>query len=274
MQLDAALEKLAHRPAAPFDLAELALALARDEYPDLDVAAYLLMLAGMAHEARRLVRRGDLKTRVERFRRCLFFDLGFRGNARDYYDPRNSYLNDVIERRMGIPITLSIVAIAIGKQSGLDVRGVGLPGHFIVKAVENEQEILFDPFHGGRLLEPADCEVLVAQCTSAPFVANPETLREAPLQMVLLRMLNNLRGIYAKRGDNVRLARVLGRMCQLQPADANLRRELGAALTECGEPGRAIDHFRAALQLTQDPDAAAQVRDWLARAEGEVSRWN
>src|SRR5207245_2321666 len=124
---------------------ELALGLARDEYPDLDVEAYLSELAGMAHEAARYLR-GGLEARVTGLCRYLFHEMGFRGNQQDYYDPRNSYLNQVLDRRTGIPIALSVVAMAVGNRAGLEVVGVGLPGHFVVKAVADGQEILFDPF--------------------------------------------------------------------------------------------------------------------------------
>src|SRR5580704_10046281 len=144
MNLDHALNLLARDPTAPLDLAELALKLARDEYPDLDVEAYLGELDGMAREARTYLR-GSLPTRVHGFCRFLFHELGFRGNAQTYYDPRNSYFNEVLDRRTGIPISLSAVAIAIANRAGLQVAGVGLPGHFIAKAVGDGQEVFFDP---------------------------------------------------------------------------------------------------------------------------------
>src|SRR5262245_50935344 len=156
MNLDTALARLASDPRAPLDLAEVALALAADEYPGLDAEAYLAELRGMAHEAEGLLR-GKLEARVAGLCRYLFDGLGFRGDQRDYYDPRNSYLNEVLDRRVGIPITLSAVAMAVGARAGLEVVGVGLPGHFVAKAVERRaggvsppREVIFDPFHGGR----------------------------------------------------------------------------------------------------------------------------
>src|SRR4051812_36293215 len=120
MNLDVALEQLAHDPTAPLDVAELALELARDEYPNLDVEAHLSELAAMAHEAQAYLR-GGLPARVAGLCRYLFHEMGFRGNTQHYYDPRNSYLNQVLERRLGIPITLSIVTMAVGNRAGLDV---------------------------------------------------------------------------------------------------------------------------------------------------------
>ena len=116
MNLDAALALLARDAATPLDLAELALLLAREEYPDLDVEAYLSELNGMAHEARTYLR-GPLPARVHGLCRYLFHEMGFRGNVQEYYDPRNSYLNQVLDRRTGIPITLSALAMTIAARA-------------------------------------------------------------------------------------------------------------------------------------------------------------
>src|SRR6516162_6215259 len=118
MNFNAALDLLARHPASPLDLAELALSLARDEYPDLDVEASLCELDGMAHEASAYLR-GSLKAQVEGLCRYLFHEMGFRGNTQAYYDPRNSYLNQVLERHTGIPISLAALAMAVGNRAGL-----------------------------------------------------------------------------------------------------------------------------------------------------------
>src|SRR5437879_13313428 len=125
MNLDEALGQLALEPAAPLDLAELALHLARDEYPDLDVDAHLSELRGMAHEVQSYLR-GSLEARVTGLCRYLFHDMGFRGNQEAYYDSRNSYFNEVLDRMTGIPITLSALAMAVGRRAGLQVAGIGL----------------------------------------------------------------------------------------------------------------------------------------------------
>src|SRR5262249_9944355 len=146
MDFTSALEQLAADPAAPLDAAEVALLLASDEYPDLDCAAYLDRVDALADVLRPRLP-GNLEERVRHLGQFLFDGQGFVGNAEQYYDPRNSYLNEVIDRRLGIPITLSVLAIAVGQRAGLDVEGVALPGHFIVQASEGEERVLFDPFH-------------------------------------------------------------------------------------------------------------------------------
>jgi regulator of sirC expression with transglutaminase-like and TPR domain len=273
MDLDHTLAILARDPRAPFDLAELALHLAREEYPDLDVEAYLAEIAGMAREARHYVR-GNLEARVAGLCRYLFHEMGFHGNKETYYDPRNSYLNQVIDRRTGIPISLAAVAEAIGSRVGLSVVGVGLPGHFVAKAMEGGQEVVFDPFHGGRLLRPEDCEILVQQVTGVPFRATPEALAELPLGLVVQRMLANLKAIYLRQGDFPRAARVIGRLTQLAPADPLHQRDLGIALLQAGQPGKAIRHFSAFLESAPGSAEAETVRKLLGRARADVGRWN
>jgi regulator of sirC expression with transglutaminase-like and TPR domain len=273
MNLDTALTLLSHTPDAPLDLAELALSLARDEYPSLDVEAYLSELDGMAHEARMHLR-GGLAARVKGLCRYLFHDMGFRGNQQDYYDARNSYLNDVLDRRTGIPITLSAVTMAVGQRAGLDVVGVGLPGHFIAKAVEGDEEVLFDPFHGGRRLTPEKCQRLVEQVTGIPFEVNREALRAVPLGAIVLRMLNNLKGVYLRTGDYARAARIIERLRQLSPDDPLQRRDLGATLLQAGQAGQAIDHLQAYLAASPEAGDADTVNQLLAQARASVARWN
>jgi regulator of sirC expression with transglutaminase-like and TPR domain len=273
MNLDAALEHLARDPRAPLDLAELALGLARDEYPQLDAEAYLAEIDGMAHEARRYLR-GALESQVTGLCRYLFHEMGFRGNDRDYYDPRNSYLNQVLDRRTGIPISLSAVVMAVGGRAGLEVQGVGLPGHFIVKAVRGGRAELFDPFHGGRRLSVEACETLVRQVTGEPFRVTAEGLAAVPLGAIVTRMLNNLKAVYLKGGDFPRAVRVMERLRLLDPADALQRRDLGTSLLHAGQPGKAIDHLKAYLAAAPQAADAAVVRQLLGRARRQVAEWN
>jgi regulator of sirC expression with transglutaminase-like and TPR domain len=273
MNLDAALALLSEDMAAPLDVAEVALRLGQDEYPDLDVEAYLGEIKAMAHEAKGYVR-GSLEARVHGLCRYLFHDLGFHGNTQEYYDPANSYLHLVLERRTGIPISLSAVTMAIGSRVGLNIRGVGLPGHFVVKAVENGQEIIFDPFHGGRVLTAVDCENLVRQVTGQDFRAGEETFQAMPLGFMVLRMLNNLKGIYLKGNDYARAIRVMERMIQLQPDEPDLRRDLGTSLLHAGQAGRAIDHLADYLAAFPKADDADVVRLLLKEARAYVAGLN
>jgi regulator of sirC expression with transglutaminase-like and TPR domain len=272
-RVDAILEQLARDPAAPLDIAEVALLLARDEYPQLDIEGYLSELNALAHEAKNYAR-GNFTARVDGLCRYLFHELGFRGNKKSYYDPRNSYFNQVLDRRTGIPITLAAVMMALGQRVGLQVVGVGLPGHFVVQCQGGAQDILIDPFHGGRRLTLTDCAHLVRQATGVPFDAAHAELPVIPLGLIVQRMLNNLKGIYLQGEDWPRAIRVLDRLRQLQPHDIQHRRDLGMCLARHGQPGKAIDHLQAYLQAVPEAEDAATIQQILLAATRDVARWN
>jgi regulator of sirC expression with transglutaminase-like and TPR domain len=273
MELDSALAQLSGEPNPPLDLAELALWLARDEYPDVDIEAYLSELSGIAHEAKSYMR-GRLECRVSGLCRYLFHDMGFHGNTHEYYDPLNSYLNLVLDRRTGIPITLSLVAMAVGSRAGLHMEGIGLPGHFVVKACEDQREVVFDPFHGGRQLTLTDCENLVHQATGMSFQATVQHLAGASLRAIVIRMLTNLKAIYMRQEDFCRAARVIGRLQQVNPEDVEQRRDLGLCLLQAGHPGQAIDHLSAYLAVCPDSCDAESTQQWLNQAWKDVGTWN
>jgi regulator of sirC expression with transglutaminase-like and TPR domain len=272
LKLTIALQALAGDPWAPLDLAEVALLLARDEFPNLDVEAYLSELNAISHEAP--PRRGHLAHQVQALCRYLFHDMGFRGNQRNYYDPRNSYFNLVLERRTGIPITLSAVTMAIGQRAGLNLVGVGLPGHFIVKAIDDSQEVLIDPFHGGRILSLGDCENLVHQTTGVAFEATALALQPMPLGLIVQRMLGNLKAIYLQAEDWPRCIRTLERLRVLMPEDVVLRRDLGICLLRHGQPGKAIGHLRSYVGKVPEAGDVKQVEQLLRDAIKLVARWN
>jgi len=273
MDIDEVLNLLARAPATPIDIAELALHLARDEYPDLDVEAYLSEVNALAHEAGRFVR-GDFDARVAGLCRYVFHDMGFRGNVKEYYDPRNSYFNQVLERRTGIPITLSAVVMAVGRRVGLDVVGVGLPGHFIVKIIGDGRDALVDPFHGGRRITPHDCGILVQQVTGQEFEATPDALEPLPLGLMAQRMLGNLKGIYLQREDFVRAVRVMERARQLNPRDSIQCRDLGVCYLRLEKPGKAIDLLAAYLTAFPEAEDAKTVGELLKQARRLVAGMN
>jgi regulator of sirC expression with transglutaminase-like and TPR domain len=274
MNLNDALTLLVRNPSADVDLAEVALLVAREEYPTVDVEATLGELAALAHDVQYRLR-GPLAARVATLCHYLFHELGFRGNTQNYYDPRNSYFNEVLDRRLGLPITLSLVAMSVGARAGLSVVGVGLPGHFIAKAVAaDEEEVLFDPFHGGRRLTPFECESLVEQVTGSRFQVTPETMMPASPHAISARLLTNLKGVYLRTNDFARAARITQRLCQLLPDDPQQRRDLGVALLYSGKPGQSLHHLGAYLQAQPAADDAETVRQMLQKAQGDIARWN
>ncbi len=159
--------RLLEQPQERVPLAEAALHIARTEYPALDVAPYLERLAEMSRVvAGRLGAARDIYSQLEAINAHLFGELGFRGNQQGFYDPRNSFLNDVLEQRTGIPITLSVVYIDVGRRLGLPLAGVGLPGHFLVGYRGDGREIYIDPFHQGLLLTREDCAGRLRNCSA------------------------------------------------------------------------------------------------------------
>jgi regulator of sirC expression with transglutaminase-like and TPR domain len=234
---------------------------------------YVARLDDLAGQARPHLA-GDLEQRVGGLSHFLFDELRFRGNVQNYYDPANSYLNRVLDRRLGLPITLSVVTMAVAARAGLTVVGIGLPGHFVAKAVDGSQEVIFDPFHGGQILSPCDCELLVQQVTGQPFAATRAALEPIPPGLLVRRMLTNLKTVYLKQKDFARAARTVGRIRQLAPEDPIERRDHGICLLHAGQPGRAIDLLTGYLEVAPHSPDAAKVDGLLKRARVEVARWN
>jgi regulator of sirC expression with transglutaminase-like and TPR domain len=273
MNLDDVLLRLAADGDADFDVAEVALLLARDEYPRLDVPAYLDQLRDLARDARNHIG-GDRAEQLAGLCRYLFHEIGLRGNAKDYYDPRNCYLSDVLDRLTGIPITLSVVMIAVGQRLGLPLTGLGLPGHFVVQCPGSDPPLIVDPFHGGRSLTVEQCRALSTRIVGVDVPLSPSELSPPPLGLIVQRLLGNLRAIYLKREDWRRAVRTLGRMHQLSPSDVQVSRDLGVCLVRTEQPGRALEHLATYLRAAPDAADVSAIRDLLAAATREVGRWN
>jgi regulator of sirC expression with transglutaminase-like and TPR domain len=251
--LNEAFAELAALPDDEMGVAEGALLLAAAEYPDLDIPAYRKRLEVLAAGASELVSPGaDPLTQVEALCDFLCRKKRFRGNESSYYDPRNSYLNEVLDRRLGIPISLSIIYIETGRRLGMPLNGVNLPGHFVVRYDDPGHEVFIDVFNGGRLLTADDCRLLSARVTghNIPFFGH--YLDPVGTRAILIRMLGNLKGIYMRLGDTERAIRVLNRILTLKPG-ATVELKERAFLYLSGQ------RYRAALcdlmaYLTNHPD--------------------
>jgi regulator of sirC expression with transglutaminase-like and TPR domain len=274
MKLSSVLGLLAEDPDHAVDLARVALLIARDAYPRMNPRAYMRRIDQLAATVGPRLS-GSLEARTSTLSRFLFEECGFAGNTEHYYDPRNSYLNKVLDRQVGLPISLSLLTMAVGERAGLSVVGVALPGHFVVKAVSpTGDEILFDPFNGGEFLDPEACEALVGEITGRPFEATPEALEATSPAAFVLRMLTNLKTAYLADRAHLRAARVTHRLCQLMPDVPGQRRDLGLLLARAERPGAAVDHLQHYLRAAPSADDADDVRKVLSRTLGEVSRWN
>ncbi len=200
--------ELGSRPDGAFDLEDAAVLVARIEYPDLDADEIDLQLEELADGLRPLIPRSEVSGRekVEILSEYLFDELGFTGNTRDYYDPDNTYINKVIERRLGIPVSLSVVTILVGRRVGMPLYGVGLPKHFLVKYQDAREEVFFDPFNGGQILTRKDCTQLLSNegyFVREGFVS--EYLAISSARDITIRMLRNLLLIYSRLRSRTRV---------------------------------------------------------------------
>ena len=218
--------RLVSGPDEAVDLAEASLLIACGEYPGLDIARYLEHLDAMGCDVRERIGPGPMAG-VEAMNGYLFEQEGFHGNLEDYYDPRNSFLNEVIDRRMGIPITLSIIYMEVARRAGLEVYGVGLPGHFLVRAENRGGTLLVDPFHGGAILSESDCQKRLDRVFDGRVRLEPGMLAPCARKDILARMLRNLKAIYVKADDYHRGLRTMDLLLALEPGSAEDRRDRG-----------------------------------------------
>jgi regulator of sirC expression with transglutaminase-like and TPR domain len=257
---------LAGRPSE-IDLDRIALEIARIECPDLDAAAALRELDRLAFAiADRAHDLSDGKHFVATASAYLFNDAGFRGNHEDYYDPANSCLNQVLERRLGIPITLALVYMEVARRLAKNVTGVGLPRHFVIRYDDPIYSALMDPFDGGRLLTMADCCSL-AQVEEIPL----SWLLSVDKRAVAVRMLNNLRGVYFMRQDSAKALRVLDLLIEAEPANADEHKQRAVVLMQNDRLSEARAAFQRYLELAPKADdreaVEEQIRNivfWLA----------
>lgn len=253
------LRALLDRPDDRISLAEAALVVASQEYPGLNVPAYLERLDSMGEElkARMPGEGAHAATQIRALNRYLFEEQGFSGNAADYYDPRNSYLNEVLDRKTGVPITLSIVYMEVGRRAGLQLEGVAFPGHFLVKCVLSVGNVVLDPFGGGQALGLDDLARLLSQVRGGSPIDRddiPTLLDSASNREILARLLRNLKGIYLQKEDLPRALAALDRMLLIFPEMAQDVRDRGLLHLK-------MECFRAARDdldryLDLDPEAS------------------
>jgi regulator of sirC expression with transglutaminase-like and TPR domain len=210
-----------------FPLDQAALLIGAWDFPERDVAPYRAQLDRIAAEVQPAVARATTGIgRARAISDCLFDDLGFCGNTGDYYDPRNSFLCDVIDRRTGIPISLSVLYLEVARRVGVLAQGVNFPGHFLVRVAIEDAWLFVDPFTGGRALTPGDLEALLRRTTTPDAVLEPSVIAAATKRQILARMLVNLAGIYGRNGDLPRSLDVLERLSLLEPNNPRVSRDL------------------------------------------------
>jgi len=248
-----------------------ALLIARDEYPELDPAAYERLLQAHADHLRVEVdatREWPLK--IAAINHHLFNEVGYSGNNDEYYDPRNSYLNEVFERRLGNPISLAMVQIEVARRLGLPLEGISFPGHFLVRLPVDDGVLIMDPFNGGRPLGVDELRErartnLGGQAPDDSVLA--QILDPAPHRAILMRMLRNLYGVYAERGEWDRAARSADRVLKLAPEQADAVRDRGLAYLQLEHLAGARADLARYLKMEPEASDAASIRDRLVELD-------
>lgn len=263
------------RPEEHIDLGRAALTIAQTDYPDLDIEQFLSRIDALAVEvARRCPADADIYGAIAALNCVLFNEHGFRGNQEDYYDPRNSFLNQVIERKAGIPITLSVLYMEVAERAGWKLHGVGFPGHFMVKYVGPREEIIIDPFFQGEIKSREDLARLIEDMYGGKVAFNDGLLEAVGKKQILKRMLGNLKIIYAQRDEPVKGLAVLDRLIIIDPASAADIRDRGAIYLKLECFSQAREDFKRYLELAPDAEDAQKVREQIVSLATAVTRLN
>ena len=253
------------------DLAGAALEIARDEYADLDVGVYLSRIDQLAIAVnRRLEPSSSVYRKIAALNYILFQEHGFHGNRDNYYDPKNSFLNEVLERKMGIPITLSILYMELALRIGLPLRGVSFPGHFLVKHASDAEEIVIDPFNAGDILSDESLNKLLDQLYGGKVSLQRDLLEPVTKKQILSRMLNNLKMIYLRNNDLFKALPVLQRLVILDPRSAADIRDRGIVYSRIECFSYALADFETYLQLSPDAADAGAVKEEIIKLGKQV----
>lgn len=242
-----------------------ALLIARDEYPDLDPARYDALVQEHADHLRTEVAAiAAWPLKVAAINRHLFDELGYTGDHAEYYDPRNSYLNEVFDRRLGNPISLALVQMEVSRRLGIHLDGISFPGHFLVRMPVEEGVLVMDPFNGGRPLGVDELRERASQHLGGKTPDDnvlAHILDPTPHRAILVRMLRNLHAIYAERGEWDRAARSADRVLKLAPEQSDALRDRGLAYARLGHVAGAREDLANYLLRQPQADDAAAIRD-------------
>ena len=263
------------RPDPALRLARAALLVGKEEEPRVcRVERCLAQLDSMGEEARARIERGA-GSRVEALNQYLFEEQGFTGNVVEYYDPRNSMLHRVLERRLGIPITLSIVYMEVGLRAGVRVEAVGLPGHFIVRAYERDGAagVLVDPFNR-KVTDEEECQQRMDGIYDGAITLGPEHLSATGVRAILTRVLGNLKAVYVQAQLFRRALAAVERILLVTPHDIEERRDRGMLLAQLNRMGEAVADTQTYLNLAPNAPDADSVREQLKKMQIRLAMLN
>ncbi|GAB4290347.1 MAG: SirB1 family protein [Oscillatoriaceae cyanobacterium] len=253
-----------HQNDEDIDLGKAALYIAGEEYPHLDYEEYMNALDVMASEvAERLPQQRYPLRVIQTINSYLYDDLGFQGNEEDYYNPRNSFLNEVIEKRRGIPITLSLVYLEVARRIDFPMVGIGMPGHFLIRPDFEDAGVFVDPFHRGEVLFPDDCQQRLNALYNRPVQWKSEFLAPVSKMQFLARMLGNLKMIYLQVGELGKCLGAVERILLLFPNAPLELRDRGLLYYQSHRPTEARSDLETYLQLLPNAPDAGIIRQVL-----------
>lgn len=258
------------QPEASLSLAKAALYIAAEAYPELDPGEYLQQLDRMAEEIETQLPKGRYPLRViQTINDYLYGKLGFRGNTEDYYDPRNSFLNEVLNRRTGIPITLALVYLELAQRLEFPMVGIGMPGHFLIRPDFEDGGIFVDAFHQGEVLFPEDCAKRLSEIYGQPVDLQPEFLAPVTPRQFLARMLTNLKMIYLYNHQIEQALAAIERILLLFPQAPMELRDRGLISYELGNWSLATQDLEDYLRYLPQAQDGLMIRKILANMEGD-----
>jgi len=254
------------QPDEFIDLAKAALYIAQEEYPHLDPEEYLNALDTMAAEVEERLpdRRYPLRT-IQSINQYLYENLAFSGNKQNYYDPRNSLLNEVIDRRVGIPITLSLVYLEVARRIDFPMVGIGMPGHFLIRPDIPEMEIFVDAFNRGEVMFAQDCQERMTQIYQQSVPLQPEFLAPVTHRQFLARMLTNLKSLYMRQKELEKALASVERILLLFPGVAFELRDRGLLCYHLGRFSQAASDLESYLVKAPDAFDALAIRRLLTQ---------
>jgi regulator of sirC expression with transglutaminase-like and TPR domain len=259
------------------NLVKTALLLAkRVAYPHLHIDNYLFRIEKMAAEIESRVdcETSDPNSLIDLINNFLFVEQGFHGNDDDYYDPRNSFLNDVMDRRTGIPITMSTLYIELARRVGLGLDGVGFPGHFIVKYSGPGDGILIDPFNKGRILSEKNCQDILDRIYGGGVKLRGEMLVSSTKKQIISRMLNNLKGIYVDSKNHQKALSVVELILELNPDSVSEVRDKGLLYYELECFSQALHDLETYLNLSPNAPDRDVITNIVSRLKDVVKLIN
>jgi regulator of sirC expression with transglutaminase-like and TPR domain len=256
------------RPEEAVDLGYAALTIGLSVNPHLDIPAYLQRIDQLAREvAERRDPAGDVYHSLAALNHVLFRQHGFDGNRDDYYDPRNSFLSEVLDRKIGIPITLCVLYMEVARRISVPVEGIGFPGHFLVKCSAGEEAIFIDPFHRGEIKITEDLGQMLEKLYGRKVALRPQFLEAAGKKQILKRMLVNLKAIYLRNNSVGEALSIFDHLIILDPAGAEEIRDRGSLYLHMGCFRQAREDFDAYLRLAPNAHDVEMVREQIASLE-------